>query len=449
VAFLRMSGLLLLLVVLQIPSCMSVAASPKPPSILSIVFPPTTPYDQPLNIETTVAYDVTAIPSVTVYYTYANSSSSGWRIAMAGLNSSYPVFSSSSGLGIFTATIPNPVYHEQMVYNSTIVFYVEVRDPFGNIVLTAREATRWDPTLLRDKFVVLVTDPYPPALVNFHWTPSSPSAGEEIVFTAQLIDYGSGVSSVQIMYSVDGSTSKTLAMDEVQKGDYSAVLPALREGAHLTFHLLAVDRAGNELTGQTFSYEVGPPPILLPTRQLLTYIAIIISGLTIAAIWLVARRRTRGPKEISMKHPKAMTALFALTGLFALYVYYQLLANGAPLLGLIVASVAVLAWGIIDPRVNILVPYKTLFGDYPPTALVAEGYIILVTGATPLGLGYLLHIYALSTAYRLFFPIAQSAVILAVLGILLQIAWPWLKEMDFGIVVERAEEHADGQGIAT
>jgi hypothetical protein len=392
------------------------------------------PYDMPVVIDVTLAHNRTTIPSSVMYYAYlANGTTSlgGWRI----LGPESALSDPQAGVTIYKFSLPSSNYNESFQYGARIVSYVEAIDLEGHSLLSARPSDRWDPLVQDDKFVVEITDPYPPTISQPTISPSPPTSNDPVTVVTNVFDQGSGVGNVLLFYSAGDSPQTVLVMNGTDSGTYQATIPPFDAGTKVVLFVRAFDNAGNRISRST-SYVVTATIQANPFLIAGIVGAIVVLG--ILGIW-VMRKRLRGVGALVQRqssHPKAMTVLLGFIVTFSACLYYQLLTQGAALLGLVQAGALILGWGLIDPRVDILFPLKRSFDEMPPIAIIAEAYILSLASAFSLGAGYLLGIYSTVTAYVLALGLAPYILFLLLSGIVLQLAWPYVREMDISIEIE-------------
>ncbi len=415
-------------------------------TLLGLNYATRVPYDKPVVIDLTLAHNKTMMPSAAIYYAQLLNKTTplgGWRVAR-------PQTFSTTDLGatIYKFLLPYSAYDETFRYGARVVFYAEAMDIQGNTLLTSRAADRWDPLVQVDKFVVEITDPYPPLILDVKLAPIPPTSEQFVTVTAKVSDAGSGVRSVLAIVNVDGLNRLSLALNLTEVETYEARIPSFPAGTKVTLFVLAVDNAGNRITtgigsyeviASPGSYEVIASPEAILTGNLLLFTGLIIGVASLALIGVIATRRRSGAIQRGALHPKALTVLLAFMVSLTVFLNYQLFTLGAPLLGLLQAAALIIGWGLIDPRVDTLVPLKRSFDEVPPTSIVAEGYVLGLASALSLGAGYMLHLYSTPTLYTLATILASYVIFLLAVGIVLQILWPYLKEIEITVEMETNE----------
>ncbi|MDH5795823.1 MAG: hypothetical protein OEZ24_06925 [Candidatus Bathyarchaeota archaeon] len=412
--------------------------------ILSVVYPPSTPYNQTLAIDITVSHDVGNLPSVTAYYACLLNQTTllaGWRIAPAQLTSYSPTGS------VFTAQIPNGVYHESLPYNTKIVFYIEVTDNKGNTFLSCSAPDRWTPNIQEDKYVFVLTDPYPPS-VSVQRSPASPNSEEPVTITANVSDdaYGSGVESTTLHYSTDGGRSWiTSSMTVWEEGVYEGIIPAKERDTTVTYYVEVSDRAGNEEKSPQESYKILPSPRQLEQEAAQRQRLILIGSAAVAAILGVMVIGFRGRILPYFRERKMLTlttvAILALIGWlcrwFIIWGYWWW--------ALLIALSIVEFLSFVDPHVKsvlttfvgepatviasaIIKSLTKTFEENPPTVFVAACYVLGFVGASTVGFLYFIGTLNTHTAYYLANVIAKYCFYLLAAGVVGQLAWVVYKE---------------------
>jgi len=426
--------------------------------IVSVTSATSAPCDEPLKVDITVAHDANLVPIVTVYYTYLlNQTPVGWRISSAQITSIGPMVS------VYTAAVPNPAYHEYLPLNAEIVFYVEAKDELGNMALTCNISERWNAKALEGKYTFILIDPYRPVIHNVSRVILNPTSSDLVEIDVNASDRGAGVDRVFLLYSIDGGVSwNSNRMVSFTENLYSTRVPAQRKDTKVLYYIEAYDKAGNLATSLLNEYQVMPSygELTQETWQRLMLLALPIVGATVViliALELALRRRTREPsfEKPSIgecKHPNAMTLSFLgmsiAIGALSLQVleFYTLLA-----LALIFMVVAF--WILADPRLNFLIPVARIrkvrvFDENPAAIFIAAGYMLLPVGVLGLLAKFLvdtriLGVWEYPVYYSLAITIAEYVLGLLGVGILLQIAWPRLKEMEISVELIPAEQASE------
>jgi len=421
----------------------AVSAEQRPLEIISVTSSSFTPCDEPLLVDITVTHDVNMIPTVTVYYTYfLNERAVGWRISPAQLTSA------SFGASAFTATVPNEAYHESLPLNTRIIFYVEARDGLGNIALTCNEKDRWNAGAVEGKYTFALIDPYRPTIRNVTRETPSPTSRDSVVILANVTDRGAGIDKALLIFSIDGGKTWNSVLMNFSRGIYKAEIPAQEKGTRVSYYVEAYDKAGNIARSLLNEYQVSASLEEIQQQGLkeLQFLALPILGATAVVLALAIFFHKRIEKKyvekigaVECRHPNAMTLSFIGTIAIIGALCIQLMKSYTFLAFMLALATAVF-WSLADPRVNSLVPIRRIriFDENPPATFIAGGYMLLLMGALGLFSKYLLDKYILgvpnySVLYNLAIDIARYALVLLAAGILLQIAWPWLKEIEISV----------------
>ncbi len=107
------------------------------------------------------------------------------------------------------------------------------------------------------------SDSTPPSVGTPTVSPSNPGPGDKVTVSVDVNDTGSGVASVSVVYSTDNwaSVNNTISAPYTPAfDDYRATIPALSQGSHVSFYVVAVDaasnRAVNNNSGSYYAYDV-------------------------------------------------------------------------------------------------------------------------------------------------------------------------------------------------
>ena len=433
---------LLLLIFAAISNTQINPVSANSLEILSVVYPPSTPYNKTLAIDITISHDVGSLPSVTAYYAcFLNQTTllAGWRIAPAQLTSYGPTGS------VFTAHVPNEAYHESLPYNTKIVFYIEVTDNKGNTFLSCNAPDRWNPNIQEDKYVLVLTDPYQPS-ISAQMSPTSPNSEDPVTITANVSDdtYGSGVESVTLYYSTDGGRSWiTSPMTISEEGVYEGVIPVKERDTPVTYYVEVSDKAGNEEKSPQESYKILPSPRELEQGQMLILAGSAIAATTLGAIVIAFRRKIlpyfRERKMLTLTTVAILALIGWLCRWFIIWGYWWW--------ALLIALSIVEFLSFVDPRIKsvlttfvgepatviasaIIKSLTKTFEENPPTIFVAACYVLGFVGASTVGFLYFIGTLDTHTAYYLANVIAKYCFYLLAAGVVGQLAWVVYKERE-------------------
>ena len=391
-----------------------------------------TPYDRPVTVEILVEHNGTVIPQVMIYYASfinMNVQRGGWRSSPAQL----VFYNSPPGHSLFTTDVPSASHPEILPYPTKIVFYVEARDIIGNIVLSCREADRWDFTVEDDKYVIILEDPYPPKInqTSIEATPEEPTSIDEVTITAMISDDvklgGSGVKEATLHYSLANgrdwkSTPMTLREHEIWEG----TIPPQPRDEKVVYYIKATDAAGNSVASDRLSYKVSPSPQELQRQHLIMSAALALAAIVLAVLALVFRRRIIP----YIKHRKA-TATVVLAALVIIgSLLYWFIEKGRWLWPTFILIIMAELWSLTNPKIrSVLVgscrsalEYLTrVFNENPPTVLIATCYALGLATAAGIFLLVVFRAYTLTAAYYMANLFAEYIFYLLVAGVLGQL----------------------------
>lgn len=423
--------------------------------VLGIFAAASTPYDEPLAVKVLVFHDPRLLPEVNIFYMPVvknRTLGTVWRISRGEILQEYPGLNET----LYSATLPNPAFGDQLPAGTVIVYYVEATDASGS-TLTSRENDRWNAYILDDKLTVLLIDTKPPSISNVTMISGTPVSGEAVSVYANVTDglLGSGVSAVTISYSVDDGPFMSTPMTALEGVTYTGTIPPLQHDHTVTFFVTALDNEGNKADTQRFTYVVQRNAVEIAAEnrviQLYEVVGGSISLAVIVALVLWKRRQVvellRGQAALSLGFLIAF--LVAARVAFVLWSIYGLWWwNAIILIGLVEF------WGLVDPRVqgtfkslimatlgfgkSLTAYLSRTFQENPPTILVAAAYVLGLTGAV-CDVILLLFTRDLSYAYTLANFIAEYVFILLALGVIGQII----------LLSRKKDKHAEPVSTAT
>jgi hypothetical protein len=144
-------------------------------------------------------------------------------------------------------------------WNSDVEYYVNATDVAGNWVVDNNGGAYYGYT---------VTDITDPIISGISHTPLVVTPSDSVVVGCDVSDSGSGVSSVQLHYRIDGSGWTTVAMSHTTGNHYEGTIPAQVVDSFVEYYVDATDNAANNAIddngGSFYSYTVGdnvPPEI--------------------------------------------------------------------------------------------------------------------------------------------------------------------------------------------
>jgi hypothetical protein len=128
---------------------------------------------------------------------------------------------------------------------------------------------------------------------NVNFSPREPSSDDDVTVTVSVPTGGAEVSQVQLKYSVNGGTVKTVAMN-AYGSTYRATIPKQSNGATVEFQVFITDAHGEITDSGVYSYTVGEQ-MEIPGFPLES----IIAGLIIGILILHQFSKRRSPLPIS------------------------------------------------------------------------------------------------------------------------------------------------------
>ena len=437
---------LFLILLLAAASFFTIGSVQAYPTSLKIVavYPSSlsTPYDKPVTVDIFVEHNSTTILQVTIYYASfidMTMQRGGWRIAQAQLVS----YNTPPGYSLFTVYLPSTLYHETLPYLTKIVFYVEARDSLGNIALSCREADRWDFTVQEDKHSILLEDPYPPAInqSSIKIVPEEPTSIDEVAIIAMISDDvklgGSGIGEATIHYSTaNGRDWKSTPMNPFKEAIWEGTIPAQPKDTRVIYYIKAIDLAGNSVVSDRLSYQVLPSWQEVQQQYLTVSAALAFAAIFLVILGLAFRRRII--PYISQR--KAAVTVFSVALIILSSLLYWFVEKGRWLWPIFVLIVLTELWSLTNPNIrsvligsvrSILEYLSRVFGENPPTALIAACYALGFAGAAGIFILVMGGIYDLEFAYRmanLFATYIFYLLVAGVLGQLLLLAYKGRRE---------------------
>ncbi|MDQ1281450.1 MAG: hypothetical protein QG670_2715 [Thermoproteota archaeon] len=126
-----------------------------------------------------------------------------------------------------------------------------------------------------------------------NYSPQNPQAEDNVTITASVTSQNNQISQVQLHYSVDGSTSKTITMT-MQGLTYKATIPRQNDGAVVSFYIIVTYTGGDTFESSEFSYTVGGgfglPDLKIPGFPVESIIIGLIIG--IMTLYFLSRKRS-------------------------------------------------------------------------------------------------------------------------------------------------------------
>jgi len=363
----------------------------------------------------------------------------GWRISPARLTQAYPGLNET----LYEATLPNPVWGDELPAGTMIVYYVEARDASGS-VSTALQQDRFNPFVTNDKFILRLVDLKPPSISDATIAPVQPTSTDEVTVTASATDgrLGSGLATVTLSYSVDDGPFTDVRMTLFENDQYTGTIPAQPEGRKVAFFLTAIDRDGNKNSTRTRMSEyvvqksVDEVAAAAAAEQRTYLILGSVLGVIILCVSLLKRRTLAA----LIKRPQAAFSIgMLLVFLIAARVAFVLWQNWALWWWNAIILLAFIEfWALVDPRIqgtarplisatlgfgrSIVEYLSKTFQENPPTILVAAAYVLGFGGAV-CDIVYYLATRDIGSAYVLANFIAEYVFILLAFGVIGQLVF--------------------------
>ncbi len=136
--------------------------------------------------------------------------------------------------------------------------------------------------------------------------PSSPTPSDPVTVSVNVTDDRSGVGNVTIVYTTDNWQSvniTVLASYNIATETATAQIPALSNGGHVAFYVVAFDNHGNRAvnnnSGTYFGYDVPAPPFASTTNAWVTAAIILgaIGAFAAILVHYVIKRPRPGPQR--------------------------------------------------------------------------------------------------------------------------------------------------------
>ena len=125
---------------------------------------------------------------------------------------------------------------------------------------------------------------------NVNYTPHDPQAEDDVVVTASVSAQSSSISQVNLHYSIDGGTYRTLTMT-LAGSSYKATIPKQADGTVVAFYVSVTDTEGNVSESSEFTYTVGGGGGQLEIPGFPFESIIVGLAIGLAALYFLARKR--------------------------------------------------------------------------------------------------------------------------------------------------------------
>jgi hypothetical protein len=388
-----------------------VAAATPRLEIVSVFVPSEVPYDKPIPVRLTVMHPANATPVVSVYYWVLSESkdtASGWRIVPAKPVQAIREWNMTAT--VYAADLPSQVFGDVLSYGTKLVVWVEAALESIS-VSTAPERDKWDRYALQGKFVVDITDPYPPAIESVVQEPKQPTSSDQVLVTVKLKKnpLGARIARAELGYSINGALPVTIVgMLESTVCLFEATIPAQANGTSVRYRISALDEAGNGVVGDWIGYVVGPSEaekraaeqIQREGEQAL-HRNLIAATVTIAAViggvvylrrkWFRTYLKSRGVGVTGTYDVFSLSAVLSIA--VVAWTAYSIMQYGHVWLGLVALVVEVELVAILDPRIRAAFGFSraapTTKARMMLDSLMSPGTVLLVSGYALLSVGVL------------------------------------------------------------
>jgi hypothetical protein len=124
---------------------------------------------------------------------------------------------------------------------------------------------------------------------NVYYVPQDPQAQDDVTVTVSVSAQSSSISKVNLHYSIDEGTYRTLTMAPAGSS-YKATIPSQTDGTVVAFYASVTDIEGNVSQSNEYTYTVGGGQMEIPGFPFES----IIVGLTVgfAALYFLSKRRS-------------------------------------------------------------------------------------------------------------------------------------------------------------
>ncbi len=148
-------------------------------------------------------------------------------------------------------------------------------------------------------------DTTPPSIGTPVISPSSPSASDIATILVNVTDDRSGVQNVTIVYTTDNWQSVNTTVTAPYNATTTTAtgqIPALTNGGHVAYYIVALDNAGNKQvnnnSGAYYGYDVPAPPVTSVTSTWIAVAAVAGVGLGVAVVSLrMLKKRPRAAHQ--------------------------------------------------------------------------------------------------------------------------------------------------------
>jgi len=124
---------------------------------------------------------------------------------------------------------------------------------------------------------------------NVYYTPQDPQAEDDVTVTVSVSVQSSSISGVNLYYSIDGGSYRTLIMT-LLGSSYEATIPNQADGTVVVFYASVTDTEGNVSESNEYSYIVGGAEMEIPGFPFESIIIGLVIGLV--TLFLISRRKS-------------------------------------------------------------------------------------------------------------------------------------------------------------
>ena len=127
-------------------------------------------------------------------------------------------------------------------------------------------------------------------MLSVSYAPRYPQSEDDVIVTVSLMLQSGSISQVQLYYSIDGGSYRTLTMT-LQGSSYKATIPAQADSTSVRFYASATDAEGNTAESNDYSYTVGGEETWNPEIPGFPFESIIVGLLIgLATMYCIARK---------------------------------------------------------------------------------------------------------------------------------------------------------------
>jgi hypothetical protein len=140
--------------------------------------------------------------------------------------------------------------------------------------------------------ITITIDNTQPSISDVALFPSAPTIHDTITFRADITDVTTGVATVILNHTTDGTTWQSLNMTLTEGNTYEATIGPLASETKLQYYVKATDTAGNIATSAIQSITIPTPPTEFPLVWLVAFTAVIAVIIATTVFFIKKRRRS-------------------------------------------------------------------------------------------------------------------------------------------------------------